>query len=129
MLICSFTLIEKGNNLSNFGLFLGEDAQVGERIQKIGSGNTSNLVYPKYTDSASSLLSHLGKIIATSPPPPAYFTGYTLRPGNPCENFTLPPPPADKKKTGPRRKFGFRIIYTYVVPISLFLDIMVFSCC
>ncbi|KAA8519793.1 hypothetical protein F0562_014117 [Nyssa sinensis] len=36
------------------------------------------------------------------PPPSAFFTGYTLPPGNPCESFTLPPPPADKKKTGPR---------------------------
>ena len=35
---------------------------------------------------------------------PRYFTGYTLPPGNPCENFALPPPPADKKRTGPRRK-------------------------
>nr|GEY37110.1 Rho GTPase-activating protein like [Tanacetum cinerariifolium] len=40
-----------------------------------------------------------------SPPPPSppiYFTGYTLPPGNPCETFTMPPPPADKKRTGPR---------------------------
>lgn len=37
------------------------------------------------------------------PPPPVYFTGYKLPPGNPCETFTLPPPPADKKRTGPRR--------------------------
>ncbi|KAL0305735.1 UNVERIFIED_CONTAM: hypothetical protein Sradi_5990800 [Sesamum radiatum] len=36
------------------------------------------------------------------PVPPAFFTGYTLPPGNPCESFTLPPPPADKKRTGPR---------------------------
>ncbi|PHT49431.1 hypothetical protein CQW23_09178 [Capsicum baccatum] len=36
------------------------------------------------------------------PPPPVYFKGYTLPPGNPCEGFTLPPPPADKKRTGPR---------------------------
>ncbi|KAL0442756.1 UNVERIFIED_CONTAM: hypothetical protein Slati_1998300 [Sesamum latifolium] len=36
------------------------------------------------------------------PAPPAFFTGYTLPPGNPCESFTLPPPPADKKRTGPR---------------------------
>ncbi|XP_071714578.1 probable hexosyltransferase MUCI70 isoform X2 [Rutidosis leptorrhynchoides] len=35
-------------------------------------------------------------------PPPVYFTGYTLPPGNPCATFTLPPPPADKKRTGPR---------------------------
>ncbi|GER48182.1 hypothetical protein STAS_25351 [Striga asiatica] len=33
---------------------------------------------------------------------PVFFTGYKLPPGNPCENFTLPPPPADKKRTGPR---------------------------
>ncbi|KAI3741162.1 hypothetical protein L1987_58829 [Smallanthus sonchifolius] len=39
---------------------------------------------------------------ALTPPPPAYFTGYVLPPGNPCETFKLPPPPADKKKTGPR---------------------------
>ncbi|GFZ06216.1 strawberry notch protein [Actinidia rufa] len=31
-----------------------------------------------------------------------FFTGYTLPPGNPCESFTLPPPPADKKRIGPR---------------------------
>ncbi|CAN4116613.1 unnamed protein product [Withania somnifera] len=36
------------------------------------------------------------------PPPPVYFKGYTLPPGNPCEGFTLPPLPADKKRTGPR---------------------------
>lgn len=40
-----------------------------------------------------------------SPPPlPSYFLGYTLPPGHPCNSFTLPPPPADKKRTGPRRK-------------------------
>ncbi|CAA0817917.1 Protein of unknown function (DUF616 [Striga hermonthica] len=38
----------------------------------------------------------------TPPPSPTYFTGYKLPPGNPCEHFTLPPPPADKKRTGPR---------------------------
>ncbi|KZV51963.1 hypothetical protein F511_08573 [Dorcoceras hygrometricum] len=31
-----------------------------------------------------------------------FFTGYKLPPGNPCEHFTLPPPPADKKRIGPR---------------------------
>lgn len=41
----------------------------------------------------------------TPPPTPAFFTGYKLPPGNPCEGFTLPPPPADKKRTGPRREF------------------------
>ncbi|GMH15845.1 hypothetical protein Nepgr_017686 [Nepenthes gracilis] len=33
---------------------------------------------------------------------PEYFAGYVLPPGNPCENFVSPPPPADKKRTGPR---------------------------
>ncbi|KAL2455315.1 hypothetical protein Fot_45492 [Forsythia ovata] len=37
-----------------------------------------------------------------NPPPPVYFTGYTLPPGNPCEGFSLPPPPTDRKRTGPR---------------------------
>ncbi|KAK9936376.1 hypothetical protein M0R45_013222 [Rubus argutus] len=36
------------------------------------------------------------------PPPPPFFLGYTLPPGHPCNTFTLPPPPADKKRTGPR---------------------------
>ncbi|KAL3820476.1 hypothetical protein ACJIZ3_006381 [Penstemon smallii] len=39
---------------------------------------------------------------AYPPPTPTYFSGYVLPPGNPCEHFTLPPPPADKKRTGPR---------------------------
>ncbi|KMT04237.1 hypothetical protein BVRB_8g183130 [Beta vulgaris subsp. vulgaris] len=34
--------------------------------------------------------------------PRKYFPGYILPPGNPCERFSLPPPPADKKRTGPR---------------------------
>ncbi|GFP96334.1 hypothetical protein PHJA_001777500 [Phtheirospermum japonicum] len=34
--------------------------------------------------------------------PPVFFTGYKLPPENPCEHFALPPPPADKKRTGPR---------------------------
>ncbi|PIM97496.1 hypothetical protein CDL12_30034 [Handroanthus impetiginosus] len=44
--------------------------------------------------------------LAPPPPPPpsspAFFTGYKLPLGNPCDSFTLPPPPADKKRTGPR---------------------------
>ncbi|KAK9056298.1 hypothetical protein SSX86_027388 [Deinandra increscens subsp. villosa] len=48
------------------------------------------------------VVSHSPPPAARAPPPPAYFTGYTLPPGNPCETFRLPPPPADKKKTGPR---------------------------
>ncbi|KAK1412308.1 hypothetical protein QVD17_33454 [Tagetes erecta] len=59
----------------------------------------------------SSLANHETKItsnddktmtIIPPPPPPVYFTGYTLPHGHPCETFTMPPPPADKKRTGPR---------------------------
>ncbi|XVE88056.1 hypothetical protein DITRI_Ditri19aG0037700 [Diplodiscus trichospermus] len=39
---------------------------------------------------------------AMPPPPPSYFLGYTLPAGHPCNTFTLPPPPADKKRSGPR---------------------------
>lgn len=46
-------------------------------------------------------------ILVLPPPPPSYFLGYTLPSGHPCNSFTLPPPPADKKRTGPRRKFLF----------------------
>lgn len=42
---------------------------------------------------------------ALPPPPPGYFLGYHLPIGHPCNSFILPPPPADKKRTGPRRKF------------------------
>ncbi|KAH0915981.1 hypothetical protein HID58_030427 [Brassica napus] len=34
--------------------------------------------------------------------PPMHFLGYTLPQGHPCNSFTLPPPPADRKRTGPR---------------------------
>ncbi|XP_051135845.1 probable hexosyltransferase MUCI70 [Andrographis paniculata] len=44
----------------------------------------------------------VNKSLLSPPPATVYFTGYTLPPGNPCENFRLPPPPADKKRTGPR---------------------------
>ncbi|KAL9267559.1 putative hexosyltransferase MUCI70 [Drosera capensis] len=31
-----------------------------------------------------------------------HFKGYVLPQGNPCENFAFPPPPADRKRIGPR---------------------------
>ncbi|KAI4374118.1 hypothetical protein MLD38_012153 [Melastoma candidum] len=43
-----------------------------------------------------------GNMASVPPPPPQFFLGYTLPPGHPCNSFTLPPPPADKKRTGPR---------------------------
>lgn len=42
------------------------------------------------------------RIFPPPPPPPSHFLGYTLPPGHPCNSFTLPPPPVDKKRTGPR---------------------------
>ncbi|KAK9051704.1 hypothetical protein SSX86_028332 [Deinandra increscens subsp. villosa] len=36
------------------------------------------------------------------PPPRIYFTGYALPRDHPCENFPMPSPPVDKKRTGPR---------------------------
>ncbi|XVF25797.1 hypothetical protein REPUB_Repub13aG0244500 [Reevesia pubescens] len=42
------------------------------------------------------------EIRVVPPPPPSYFLGYNLPPGHPCNTFSLPPPPADKKRTGPR---------------------------
>lgn len=53
--------------------------------------------------------------VAPPPPPPlppTFFLGYTLPPGHPCNSFTLPPPPADKKRTGPRRKYIHQSIFT-----------------
>ncbi|XP_039049651.1 uncharacterized protein LOC120190666 [Hibiscus syriacus] len=43
-----------------------------------------------------------GSEVRVPPPPPLYFLGYNLPPGHPCNNFSLPPPPADPKKSGPR---------------------------
>lgn len=42
------------------------------------------------------------KIMPLPPPPQTFFLGYTLPQGHQCNSFTLPPPPADKKRTGPR---------------------------
>ncbi|KAJ4894736.1 hypothetical protein Rs2_21530 [Raphanus sativus] len=41
-------------------------------------------------------------VVYSPPPPPMHFLGYTLPQGHPCHTFTLPPPPADRKRTGPR---------------------------
>ncbi|CAN4078932.1 unnamed protein product [Withania somnifera] len=79
----------------------------GEDAQALISMNSR--VFPPETGQIRRIdlikLNNVGQIalIESLPPPsPAYFKGYTLPPGNPCEGFTLPPPPADKKRTGPR---------------------------
>ncbi|XP_056850236.1 probable hexosyltransferase MUCI70 [Raphanus sativus] len=47
-------------------------------------------------------ISSLVTSVTLSPPPPIHFLGYTLPQGHPCHTFTLPPPPANNKRTGPR---------------------------
>ncbi|KAK2393545.1 putative hexosyltransferase MUCI70 [Trifolium repens] len=80
----------------------GEDSQEGNGVQNINVNESmsisdappSLISAAKITDSATNLVLPLS--------PPSYFLGYTLPPGHRCNSFTLPPPPADKKRTGPR---------------------------
>ncbi|KAF3451472.1 hypothetical protein FNV43_RR07567 [Rhamnella rubrinervis] len=87
----------------------GEDTQEGNHVQHIGMNDSVVLNYPESSltnggQSFSSSLDTPGIIsnLVLPPPPPSFFLGYTLPPGHPCNSFTLPPPPADKKRTGPR---------------------------
>lgn len=73
----------------------GEDSQANP-VHNIGINNT----YEKQRNSIHVMGVNSGLVLP--PPPPAVFLGYTLPPGHPCNSFTLPPPPADKKRTGPR---------------------------
>ncbi|KAL6197162.1 hypothetical protein ACLB2K_032774 [Fragaria x ananassa] len=78
----------------------GEDPQEGITHQNISLNNSVVIRNPEslaQTEKRSYNMS-----LALPPPPPAFFLGYTLPPGHPCNIFTLPPPPADKKRTGPR---------------------------
>ena len=102
----------------------GEDARDREGVQRLLRFNSSiPLNFPESSptygeqnnnnsDNAidSTTLNNVesnGSMLQPPPPPPAFFMGYTLPPGNPCESFTLPPPPADKKRIGPRRKYSW----------------------
>ncbi|KAJ6364205.1 hypothetical protein OIU76_029192 [Salix suchowensis] len=77
----------------------GEDAQEGDRHPNISVNASVSL---SHIESNTYLLQGIVSDISLPPPPPEYFLGYTLPPGHPCSTFTLPPPPADKKRTGPR---------------------------
>lgn len=97
-----------------FLLPLGEDTQEGNHVQHIGMNDSVALSYPEssLTNEEHSFTSSLDIRGITSnlvlpPPPPSFFLGYSLPREHPCNSFTLPPPPADKKRTGPRRKFYF----------------------
>ncbi|XP_023520177.1 uncharacterized protein LOC111783478 [Cucurbita pepo subsp. pepo] len=102
----------------------GEDAQEEQHIQHISMNNSLVMSFRQspsqdiMDDRSSSLTKRRETSSLASPPPPppppslpppppsfpppAIFMGYTLPPGHPCNNFALPPPPADKKRTGPR---------------------------
>ncbi|KAI4299386.1 hypothetical protein L6164_032852 [Bauhinia variegata] len=79
----------------------GEDSQETSSVQNI-SVNESMSISNSPSVIASSNTMSLTSNLVLPPPPPSYFLGYTLPPGHPCNSFTLPPPPADKKRTGPR---------------------------
>ncbi|WOG85162.1 hypothetical protein DCAR_0104349 [Daucus carota subsp. sativus] len=88
----------------------GGDTQEGVHIPSMSLNDTSDFIHSGYfSPNADQIKFRIFNSsidpqsnVAQVPPPPKYFTGYTLPPGNPCESFTLPPPPADKKRTGPR---------------------------
>ncbi|WCJ27042.1 hypothetical protein M5689_008817 [Euphorbia peplus] len=73
----------------------GEDSQEGDQVPSI---RLNSSVPFNNRENGTSVL----KKFVLPPAPPKYFTGYTLPPGHPCNSFTLPPPPSDKKRTGPR---------------------------
>ncbi|KAF5728682.1 F3H9.11 protein isoform 1 [Tripterygium wilfordii] len=90
----------------------GEDSQDGDRINIVLNNGSSFITYLSVSqtnreqtnsvDSKTSIIRKAFENFALSPPPPQYFIGYTLPQGHLCNNFTVPPPPADKKRTGPR---------------------------
>ncbi|OIV96158.1 hypothetical protein TanjilG_13090 [Lupinus angustifolius] len=79
----------------------GEDSQEGNNVQTISVNESLSL---SNSPSMINMATAMGfKTSLLLPPlPPRYFMGYSLPPGHPCNSFTLPPPPADKKRTGPR---------------------------
>ncbi|KAK2436695.1 putative hexosyltransferase MUCI70 [Trifolium repens] len=72
----------------------GEDSQEVNAVQSISVNKSVSA-----SDSPSEISTAKFALI---PSPPSYFLGYHLPPEHLCNNFTLPPPPADKKRTGPR---------------------------
>lgn len=113
----------------------GEDAQEGQHIQRVSINNSIIMSFRESSaeDIMDNSSNSLGKGIETSslasppPPPPALFLGYTLPPGHPCKTFALPPPPADKKRTGPRRKFCSLLTVLYSCTVAIFN--INFHCC
>lgn len=123
-------LFKKGIYFACFWMFSGEDSQERDRIESIRLNNTLSFPgsSPTYMEqnNDNGIISSTQNYVESNQSrlqPPAFFTGYTLPPGNPCETFTLPPPPADKKRTGPRRKFGFSSQICFAASINCFCEI------
>ncbi|BAT73725.1 hypothetical protein LR48_Vigan01g059400 [Vigna angularis] len=77
----------------------GEDSQEGNTVPSISDNESMSASDSKSEISRKNAMDLTTKL---SSPPLGYFLGYNLPPGHPCNSFTLPPPPADKKRTGPR---------------------------
>ncbi|GAU42915.1 hypothetical protein TSUD_86530 [Trifolium subterraneum] len=71
-----------------------EDSQEGNAVQSISVNESVSA-----SDSPSEISTAKFALV---PSPPSYFLGYHLPPEHPCNSFTLPPPPADRKRIGPR---------------------------
>lgn len=80
----------------------GEDGQEVVNVGNISVNNSITLSFSESSRQHGAQSINMAFPLALPPPPPAAFLGYTLPPGHPCNTFTLPPPPADKKRTGPR---------------------------
>ncbi|XP_057544244.1 probable hexosyltransferase MUCI70 [Amaranthus tricolor] len=81
----------------------GEDSRGTEGPSNITLNNhSSTSVVHVFVPPNNRTLGSAGPLsaLAVQVMPRNYFTGYTLPPGNPCEHFALPPPPADPKRKG-----------------------------
>ncbi|KAG7598518.1 hypothetical protein ISN44_As06g027570 [Arabidopsis suecica] len=88
----------------------GEDGQEGQGPPSLHFNGTSGVKYSNMLQTNEDQNMNIGNIsfkakeviVFPPPPPPTHFLGYSLPQGHPCNSFTLPPPPADRKRTGPR---------------------------
>ncbi|CAA0249974.1 unnamed protein product [Arabidopsis thaliana] len=86
----------------------GEDSQEGQGPPSLHFNGSSGVNYSNMLQTNEELNMNIGNIsfkakeVIVFPPPPIHFLGYSLPQGHPCNSFTLPPPPADRKRTGPR---------------------------
>lgn len=79
----------------------GEDSQDRNNVTNISVNESVSTSDSTSEISTTNAMGFITRLVLPSPSP-GYFLGYNLPPGHPCNSFTLPPPPADKKRTGPR---------------------------